>query len=152
MVVSTPKVLERKEVSSVPEQVTANSFVWLSDPPAITITLFQTQYPEGTKATAEPIIDARLKYFEEGGYKFSLSKNEKFQTPNSAEGAKVFGSGTTDFAGNSEPIDIEYTLLIFVAESYTQELFISWPSDDPYSKQIAERVINSVELQKAETK
>ncbi len=151
IVISTPKVLERKEVS-VPEQIKANSFVWLSEPPAITIALFQTQYPEGTKATPEPIINARLKYFEEAGTQFNLSKNEKFQTPNNAEGIKVFGSGTTDFAGNSKPINIEYALIIFVAESYTQELFISWPSDDPYSTEIAERVMNSAELQKAETK
>lgn len=151
IVISTPKALERKETPT-PDQVKINSFVWFSEPPAITIALFQTQYPEGTKATPEPIINARLKYFEEAGNKFNLSKNEKFQTPNSAEGVKVFGSGTTDFAGNSEQIDVEYTLLIFVADSYTQELFISWPSDDPYSKQIAERIINSVELQKAETK
>ncbi len=155
IVISTPKALERKEVSLPQEaqgKVEANSFVWLSKPPAITIALFQTQYPEGTKATPEPIINTRLKYFEEAGNKFNLSKNEKFQTPNNAEGVKVFGSGTTDFGGNSKPIDIEYTLLIFVADSYTQELFISWPSNDSYSKQIAERILNSVELQKAETK
>ncbi|MEP0263260.1 hypothetical protein [Dokdonia sp.] len=155
IVISTPKVLERKEVPIPQEaqgQVQATSFAWFSEPPAITIALFQTQYPEGTKATHEPIIDARLKYFEEAGNKFNLSKNEKFQTPNNAEGIKVFGSGTTDFAGNTKPIDVEYTFLIFVTDSYTQELFISWPSDDSYSKEIAERILNSVELQKAPTK
>lgn len=155
VVISTPKALERKEVTLPQEaqgKVEASSFVWLSKPPAFTVALFQTQYPESTKATAEPVINVRLKYFEEIGYNFDLVKNEKFQTPNNAEGIKVYGSGTTDFAGNSKVTDMEYTLLVFVAESYVQELFISWPSDDSYSSEIAERIIKSVELQKAKTK
>ncbi len=155
IVISTPKALERKEVNLPQEaqgKIEASSFVWLSKPPAFTVALFQTQYPEGTKATVEPVINVRLKYFEEIGYNFSLVKNEKFQTPNNAEGVKAYGSGTTNFSGNSKLMDMEYTLLVFVAESYVQELFISWPSNDSYSKQIAERIINSVELQKAPAK
>ncbi|MGK0251768.1 MAG: hypothetical protein ACI81G_001206, partial [Gammaproteobacteria bacterium] len=42
-----------------------------------------------------------------------------------------------------------YVLLTFQAENIVQQLFISWQDDDPYSKQIAERVLNNVELQKA---
>lgn len=153
MVVSTPKVLERKEVA-LPEQakgkVKANSFVWLSKPPAIVVTLFQTTYPKGTKPTPEPIVNTRLKYFEESETSFSTVKREKFKTPNGAEGLKVFGSGTTNFYGEVDEFAIDYVLLVFITENYTQELFLSWPSDDPYGKQIAERVMQSIELQAKE--
>ncbi|WP_405251078.1 hypothetical protein [Dokdonia sp. Asnod3-C12] len=153
MAISTPKVLERKEVS-LPEQakgkMEAESFVWSSKRPAILVTLFQTTYPKGTKATPGPIVDTRLKYFEESGTKFAIVKNEKFTTPNGAEGLKVFGSGSTTYFETVEEFETNYVLLVFVTENYTQELYLSWPSEDPYGKEIAERVMQSIELQAKE--
>ncbi len=153
MVISTPKVLERKKVN-IPEDasqnVEANSFVWVSDPNrSFTVALFQTSYPKDTKAAPEPIIDMRLKYFEEDGTQFSIVKNEKFETTNGGEGVKVFGTGKT-FANTEKETDIEYVLLVFVAENTTQELFLRWQENDEYSKKIANRILKSVEVQAAQ--
>ncbi|TVZ52808.1 DUF4381 domain-containing protein [Dokdonia sp. Hel_I_53] len=153
MVISTPKVLERKKVN-IPEDasqnVEANSFVWISDPNrSFTVALFQTSYPKDTKAAPEPIIDVRLKYFEEDGTQFSIVKNEKFETTNGGEGVKVFGTGKT-FANTEKETDIEYALLVFVAENTTQELFLRWHENDEYSTKIANRILQSVEVQAAQ--
>jgi len=46
----------------------------------------------------------------------------------------------------------EYAMLSFNAENIIQQVLIFWNKEDSHSIEIAERVINSVELQKAQAK
>ena len=41
-------------------------------------------------------------------------------------------------------------LLNFTTENYMQQIVLTWKEDDAYADQIVERIINSVELKKAE--
>lgn len=156
MVISTPKVLERQETiipDELKDQMQVNAFGWMTDPPSMTIAVIQTILPKGTEPPIEEIINAQVAELEKKGFVADIAKQEEFKTPNGAEGAKTFGTGKfTPDKGKDFSISAEYTILSFVAENIIQQVIITWDKDDSYSTEIAERVINSVELQKAEAK
>ncbi|MFT5891857.1 MAG: hypothetical protein ACI9Y7_001964, partial [Dokdonia sp.] len=156
IVISTPKVLERKEVL-IPEELKAqmqvNVFGWQTIPPAITVAVTQTILPEGAEPPIEEIISSQIAELEKAGFIASIVKQEKHKTLNGAEGIKTFGTGR--FVVDKEKdiaISGEYALLSFTAENIIQQVLITWNEKDPYSVEIAERIINSVELQKAQAK
>lgn len=156
VVISTPKVLERKDVP-LPEEakgkVQATAFSWETLPPAVSVTLVQTILPKGVEPAVEDLINAQVAELEKFGFTANIVKQEKMKTPNGAEGVKTFGTGTLTI--NKEKgisISGEYTILSFISENIIQQVLLTWDEEDPYSVQIAERVINSVELQKATAK
>lgn len=156
VVISTPKVLERKDVPLPQEaqgKVQATAFSWETLPPAVSVTLVQTILPKGVEPAIEDLINAQVAELEKFGFTANIVKQEKMKTPNGAEGVKTFGTGTLTI--NKEKgisISGEYTILSFISENIIQQVLLTWNEDDPYSVQIAERVINSVELQKATAK
>lgn len=154
MIVSTPKVLTRQEVVLPPEaqgQMEATSFAWSTVPANVSILVFQFKFPENAEVKVEQLIANQLATFEQNGFSADVVKNEKFKTPNGAEGLKTFGKGTQIIDEEKEMMDSgEYAFLTFQSESVIQQLFISWHDEDPYGKQIAERVMQSVELQAKE--
>ena len=154
MIVSTPKVLKRQEVALPPEaqgQMEATSFAWSTVPANVSILVFQFKFPENAEVKVEQLIANQLATFEQNGFSADVVKNEKFKTPNGAEGLKTFGKGTQIIDEEKEMMDSgEYAFLTFQSESVIQQLFISWHDEDPYGKQIAERVMQSVELQAKE--
>ncbi len=156
MVVSTPKVLTRQEVPLPPEaqgQVEATAFSWQTLPPNITISVFQFKFPKGADVQIDQLIASQFAMFEKNGFSADIVKSEKFTTPNGAEGLKTFGTGSQVINEEKGIVDSgEYTFITFQAENVIQQLFISWHDDDPYGKQIAERVMQSVELQAKEEK
>ena len=44
----------------------------------------------------------------------------------------------------------DYVILAFTAENILQQIMLIWKEDDVYANEIMERVVNSVELKKAE--
>jgi hypothetical protein len=156
IVISTPKVLERKEVPLPQEaqgQVQATAFSWETLPPAISITVVQTILPEGTEPPVEQIINSQIAALEKLGFTANIVKKEKMTTPNGAEGVKTYGTGTLILNKEKDvSISGEYSILSFISENIVQQVLLTWNEEDPYSVQIAERVINSVELQKAPAK
>lgn len=153
MVVSSPEVLVRQEVP-LPEEakgkMEVTAFAWETDPRAISLVVFQYNFPKEAEINTEQLINAQLAQMETDGFTADIVKNEKYTTPNGAEGIKTFGTGSAVVnKKKGTTISGEYTLLTFQAENMVQQLFISWQEDDPYSKKIAERVLNNVELQKA---
>ncbi|RMB63343.1 hypothetical protein EAX61_02825 [Dokdonia sinensis] len=150
MVVSTPKVLVRQDVPLPPEaqgKMEATAFAWATVPPNVSVAVYQFKFPQGTEVQLEQLINSQLAEFEAQGFTADLVKNEKYKTPNGAEGLKTFGTGTLKNEKKGVEISGEYAMLTFQAENIVQQLFISWQEEDEYSKQIAERVLQSVELQ-----
>lgn len=149
MVISTPKTLKRFEITLPDElkgKIENTMFMWESKPRAITVAFSQTKYPPKTEIDIQQVIDGSLKGMEKQGASFTIVKNEKFTTPNGAEGLKTFGTGKY-----KDPIvgidqNIEYALLTFQAESLVQQLILTWIDEDKYSDQIARRILTSVEL------
>lgn len=152
IVISTPKVLVRQEVPIPPEvagKMDVTAFSWATTPPNVTVAVFQYTFPKGTEVPVEGLIQNQLASFEKRGFVATITKNEKYVTPNGAEGLKTFGTGTVSNIKEDIEVSGEYAFLTFQAENVVQQLFISWLPDDEYSTKIAERILNSVELQAA---
>lgn len=150
MIVSSPKALERKDPNlpeGAPAQGQLTVFTWETLPFAVNATITQAQLPNEEAVDLERIVDNSLKTIEALGFTLGIVKNDPYKTPNGAEGLKTFGSGTFQPPKAKQTIEIEYASLIFQASNIIQQFTIVWSNDDPYAKQIAERMINSVELQ-----
>ena len=79
-----------------------------------------------------------------------LVKNEKFTTPNGAEGLKVHGTGNFPTLIEGEKQAGEYTILLFNSGNVFQQIAITSEEKDTYADDIVERILNSVELQNEE--
>lgn len=155
MIVSTPIVLTRQDVQVPPEmesKLEATAFSWATPLPNVSIVLTQFKFPKGTEVPLEQLVASQLAEFEKKGFTAAITKNEKYTTPNGAEGIKTFGNGSITIPKKNVEVGGEYAFLTFNAENIVQQLFISWKEDDEYSKKIAERVLQSVELQAKEEK
>ena len=150
MILSSPKALARQEVQlpdGVPDQDQLTVFTWETLPFAVNATITQAQLPSDEEVDLEAVIENNLKGIEALGFKLGIVKNDLYKTPNGAEGLKTFGSGSFTAPKTDKSINIEYTALIFQAGNIIQQFTIVWIEEDPYAEQIAERMINSIELQ-----
>lgn len=150
MIISTPKVLVRKEVELPGEaqgKMEATSFTWQTTPPNISIAVYQFTFPKEAEVQPEQLIAGQLAQFETQGFVADVVKSEVYKTPNGAEGLKTFGTGSLKIPEKGIDVSGEYTMLTFQSENIIQQLFISWQEEDTYSKDIATRVMESIELQ-----
>ena len=91
------------------------------------------------------------KNLESRGAKNILTTNEKFTTPNGAEGIKTEGTMDYPIENTDNYINGKYTSLSFTSNNQViQQIILTWKKDDVYADDIMERVLNSVELKKAE--
>ncbi len=152
--IETPEVLKRAE-SPVPDELksrlTASVFEF-NQSQRFNITLSSTSMQQAKDSLdVNEIIEVSLKKLESEGAKNILTKNEKFITPNAAEGVKIYGTLDYPIENTEQFIKGEYVLLIFTNNtSVVQQIFIIYKEDDVYADQIVERILNSVELKEAE--
>ena len=150
MILSSPIALERKEVplpKSAVEQGQITIFSWESLPFAVNASITQAKLPSEEEVNLEHIVDNNLKGIEALGFTLGIVKNDPYKTSNGAEGLKTYGSGSFKLPKTSTAVPIEYAALTFQAGNIIQQFTIVWKEDDVYAKQVAERMINSVELQ-----
>ncbi len=153
--ISTPKVLRRttpKLPEEMVQQVEMTQFGYgsLIDRLQIRVATTKIKNLGENKIDIEKAIDAELKLFENAGAQNIITKSEKFVTPNGAEGLKVYGTMDAPVLGTDELEKRNYVILGFTAENVVQEVMIFHKENDVYAEKILERVLNSVELKKAE--
>ncbi|WP_231628647.1 BatD family protein [Mangrovimonas sp. ST2L15] len=110
------------------------------------------QPQQGQQTPSNPEIDLNaagekiMKGFEDKGATNILTKQDKYTTPNGAEGLNVHGT----FSVSGE--EMNYSLFLFVAENNAvlQQILITWPQNQEYAEKIANRVVGSIELKKPE--
>ncbi|MDO6595731.1 hypothetical protein Q4512_02320 [Oceanihabitans sp. 2_MG-2023] len=154
--ISTPKVLKRAN-PPIPEEIKAKlqmtvfSFGNVSEPLSVTLsTLKLNQQESQEKIDLNQTSEQAIKQLEKQGVTNMLVTKEKFVTPNNAEGLKTQGTASLPVANTNNFYDGEYILLHFTAENVIQEIAITYRKGDVYAKEIADRIINSVELVKEE--
>nr|HMQ42859.1 hypothetical protein [Mariniflexile sp.] len=87
---------------------------------------------------------------EAQGVQNMVVKHEKFVTPYGAEGLKVFGTADFPSLVPNKKEKGHYVMLAFTSENVLQQLVLAWRENDPYADTMVERILNSVELKKAE--
>lgn len=153
--ISTPKVLKRTDINLSEEmkaQMSVTNFQYGSLLEFFNIAVSTTVLKQESK---EPIdltqaSEKTIKQIESMGVQNILVKSEKFITPNGAEGLKTYGSAKFPIPNTTNFYEGNYVILQFSTPNVLQSISISWRKDDVYAGQIVERVLNSVELKKAE--
>lgn len=153
--ISTPEVLQRVENKALDTlqnaKTTLFSYGSLSNSLSITVstTLIELQGEED-KIDLNQAVEGSLKTLDNNGVKNVITKTEQFITPNAAEGLKVHGTGEFPVPLSEKYEKGNYIILAFTAENILQQVMLIWKEDDVYANEIMERVVNSVELKKAE--
>lgn len=153
--ISTPKVLKRMDEplpEELKDQIEVTMFGYGSLLESFNVVVGTSKYKNlgENKIDLQKAVEGSFKTWESIGVQNMFVKNEKFVTPNGAEGLKVYG--TADFP-SLIPNKLEkgnYVLLNFTAENYMHQIVLTWREHDTYADQIVERIVNSVELKKAE--
>ncbi len=153
--ISTPKVLKRT-TPQLPEEMAQQiemaqfSYGSLIDRFQIQVATTKVKNLGENKIDIQQAIDGSLKLFESAGAQNIITKNEKFVTPNGAEGLKVFGSMDAPVLGTDQLEKGKYVILGFTVENVIQQVMLFYKEQDVYAEQMVERILNSVELKKAE--
>ncbi len=152
--ISTPEVLKRIE-TPIPNELQGQmkiSTFGFEQKERITIVVSNTVLAQAQDSLdITKAIEGNLKTLESRGARNILTKNEKFTTPNGAEGIKTYGTLDYPLNNSDKYINGKYTSLSFTSSGKViQQIILTWRKDDVYADEIMERVLNSVELKEAE--
>ncbi|OEK09741.1 hypothetical protein A8C32_12620 [Flavivirga aquatica] len=153
--ITTPEVLKRMS-PKLPEQLaqqidlTQFGYGTLASKLNIIVATTKVKNLGENKLEAQQAVDGSLKILEEAGAKNIITMSDKFVTPNGAEGLKIYGTLEIPIPNSDKIEKGNYTILGFVAENVVQQILISWKKNDVYADQMAERILNSVELKNDE--
>ena len=154
--ITTPKVLKRNAVELPEEaqaQMSVTSFGYGSLLNFFSVdvsTMVLKQANEDQDIDLEQAQNGAIKQLEQAGVTDISVLNEKFTTPNGAEGLKTHGTASFPILNSEEFYKGQYVILQFSNKNVLQRISIVWNNADTYAAEIVERIINSVELKKAE--
>ena len=148
--ITTPEVLNRNTDSFIfglDEASTKSEFIYNNLRASLNITLTNIKLPENsTSIKLQDVMINSIEIIEKIGVKNIITKFEKFQTPNKAEGLMIYGSA--DFPTN-KPTQFrksKYKIFGFINDQDYKQIFISWEENDKYIVEIIDRIVNSIEL------
>ncbi len=156
--IETPKVLKRMDAEKLlPKGATAlvkemQIFSYGSILDNFYLVVSTNKFKEDTKIDLDKAAEASLQYYEKQGATNMIVKTEDYDTQQGITGKKAYGSFTVLDPLRSKSVKMFYEMLLFSQEGGLQQIVIMYPEEDKYGEQIAERLINSVELKKTEEK
>ncbi|MHA7055584.1 DUF4381 domain-containing protein [Aquimarina sp. M1] len=151
--VSTPKVLIRNNFQLTEEQKQTlkgnETFVYGSLMGNFYITVSTIQYNQKTEVDLSKIVEGVVGNFESEGAKNITVKDEEYETLGGAKGVKVFGSLEVTNPVSKKEQKSDYLMLNFAENGGFQQIMVVYNQEDRYAKDVAQRIINSVELKNA---
>ncbi|MGF1557188.1 hypothetical protein [Paucihalobacter sp.] len=149
--ISTPEVLKRMDApvpAEFKDKIKITAFGYqLEEELTIAVTTTNLTEPQ-ENLDLNAAIEGNLQTLESRGITNIVTLNEKFTTPNGAEGIKTFGTLSVPKEKKEGYIDGNYVMLSFTSKDVIiQQIVLVWKANDRYANEIAERIINSVELQ-----
>ena len=155
ILIETPKVLKRMDAQkTLPKQTMAlikemQLFQYGSMMDNFYIVVSTNKFKNPVELDLSKALEGSLKLIESQGGQNIIVKQEDFQTEGGVEGIK--GYGTMDIL---DPISKSsqkayYEILYFKQEQGLQQIIILHAEGDRYGNEIADRILNSVELKQA---
>lgn len=148
--IATPKVLIRNQFQLTEEQKQIlkgnESFVYGSLIGNFYVIVTTMTYQKEVKVDLEKAVEGIVGGFEAQGAKNISVKNEDYQTLGGAKGIKVFGSMEIKNPVTKKDQKNDYLMLNFAEGGGFQQITVVYNIEDRYAKEVAERIINSVEL------
>lgn len=154
--VETPKVLKRIDATkTVPKDAMAlikemQTFGYGSLLEDFYIAVSTVTYKQETQIDLDKTAEGYLRIMEAQGAQNIIVKTEDFETQKGVSGKKAYGTMTVLNKIKGKSTKIYYEVLLFSQNSGLQTILVMHREDDKYGQQIAERMLNSVELQTAQ--
>ncbi len=147
----TPRVLVRQQPTLPDEAKEAirefQNFGYRSAIGLFTIETVSLTFKEPVAFDPNPTVDQIIGQFEGQGAKNIITKKEEFTTISGTKGLKVFGSGKFPLPGGSEElVKGNYTIVMFGTNGVQQYVVLSWLEEDTYAKEIADRILKTLEV------
>ena len=149
----TPKVLKRIDVAtSLPKDAMAmikemQTFGYGSLLEDFYITVSTVTYKQETQIDLDKTAEGYLKIMEAQGAQNIIVKTEDFDTQKGIAGKKAYGTMSVLDKVKGKSTKMYYELLLFSQNGGLQTILVMHREEDKYGQQIAERMLNSVELQ-----
>lgn len=153
--ISTPRVLSRVELP-IPEEMkgkvnmTTFAYGTLLDFFSVFVNTTSYNAKGDNKIDLKSVSENSIKGMEAQGAMDVVVLRDKFSTPNGAEGLKTYGTLKNKIPGTETFVDGKFVMLQFASENVLQQIIITSKKDDVYGDEMVERIINSLELKKAE--
>ena len=154
--IETPKVLKRMDATTMlPKDAAAlikdmQMFVYGSIFEDFSITVSTITYKKPMQMDLDKTAESYLKVMESQGAQNIIVKTEQFDTQKGIAGKKAYGTMTVLDKVKGKSTKMYYELLLFSQNNGLQQILVLHREDDKYGQQIAERMLNSVELQTAQ--
>ncbi|WP_299608771.1 DUF4381 domain-containing protein [uncultured Aquimarina sp.] len=151
--ISTPKVLIRNNFQLTEEQKQIlkgnETFVYGSLIGNFFISVSTIQYNQKTEVDLNKVVEGVVGNFESQGAKNITVKDEEYETLAGAKGIKVYGSLEVLNSLTKKEQKSDYLMLNFAENGGFQQIMVVFNKEDRYAKDVAQRIINSVELRNA---
>ena len=154
--VETPKVLKRMDATkTLPKETMAmikdmQTFGYGSLLEDFYIAVSTIQYKKDVQIDLDKSIEGYLKVMEAQGAQNVIVKTEEFDTQKGISGKKAYGTMTVLDKVRGKSTKMYYEILLFGQNNGLQQIMVFHKEEDKYGQQIAERMLNSVELQTAQ--
>ena len=151
----TPRVLKRIDLSkSLPKDGMAlikemQSFAYGTISDNFYIMVSTIKYKQETEMDLAKSLDGALQSLEAQGAQNVIVKQEEFDTKQGIKGLKGYGTFSKIDPILKRSSKLYYQIVLFSQEGGLQQIMILHEEGDHYAEQIEERLLNSVELQKA---
>ncbi|PBJ11035.1 hypothetical protein [Flavobacterium sp. ACN6] len=155
VLIETPKVLKRMDTEKVlPKETMAlikemQLFVYGSMIDNFYITVSTAKFKQPTDIDLAKALEGSLKVMEAQGAQNIIVKQEDFQTNEGIQGVKGYGTMSILNPATKTSTKAYYELLLFKQDQGLQQIMILHEEGDTYANEITTRVLNSVELQRA---
>ena len=153
--ITTPEVLNRNTDSFIfglDEASAKSEFTYNNLKASLNIILTNIKLPENSSSIKlQDVMIISIETIEKMGVKNIITKFEKFQTPNDAEGLMIYGSADFPTDNLTQFRKYKYKMFGFINSQDYKQIFISWEENDNYIVEIVDRIVNSIELVKNKT-
>lgn len=151
--IETPKVLKRTDISkAMPKQAMTKikemqMFGYGSMLDDFYIVVSTTKFKEQIPIDLDKAIEGSIKTMEQRGAQNIIVKTEDFDTQKGISGKKAYGTLTAFDSVLKKSEKMYYESLIFGQDGGLQQIVIMHKEGDKYGQEVAERILNSVELE-----
>lgn len=152
--ITTPEVLVRGNVA-LPAEAQAmmsgsETFLFGNLTDEFFTGLTTMEFRQDSKFDLETAVDGVYEYLESQGARNILMKQEDFETLSGTRGIKIFGSMDVEDPKSKKLMGREYAILNFAENNGFQQITLIFQSEDPYAEEVAQRILDSVELNNTE--
>jgi hypothetical protein len=155
--IETPKVLKRIDLyKTLPKEGMAlikdmQSFAYGSFLDNFYIMVSTASFKQETQIDLPKALEGSLKMIELQGGQNMIVKQEEFNTREGISGIKGYGTFSFINTLTKSSTKLYYEILLFSQNGGLQQIMILHEEGDKYANQIAEKMLNSVELKKVNT-